>query len=112
VFALAFAGVANGGSFSCPFGKKAACLDYNDKVCSFMARCVGSDAVCFDSYTCDFKGFVCKSDFDDLADQHESLALRFEELSDQARNLLRALDEMQSCVTSAGSLLEAQTCAW
>lgn len=59
-------------SFSCPIGKQAACLDYNDQVCGFMGKCVDSSAKCFNSYTCP-SGFVCQSDYSDLAYKYDSL---------------------------------------
>jgi len=92
-----------GNDFTCPIGKQGACLGYGDKVCSSMAKCVSNDAVCFDSYTCNYKGFTCKSKFDDLATEYDSLVDRY-------NRLLRAQRDLESCVSYASSLEEAQTC--
>jgi hypothetical protein len=38
-----------------------------DQVCdSFAGKCVGRNDSCFSQFTCDYNGFVCKSDYDDL----------------------------------------------
>ena len=94
---LALSGGADAQSFSCPYGKQPSCLDYNDKVCSSMGKCVTNDAVCFESYTCGYDGFVCKSDMESLTKKAKSMALNYDEL----RNCLaRAtdMDEVNSCV--------------
>lgn len=95
--AVMIADYASAQSFSCPYGKQPSCLDYNDKVCSSMAKCVTHDAVCFDSYTCGYDGFVCKSDMESLAKKAKSMASNYDEL----RNCLaRAtdMDEVNTCV--------------
>jgi hypothetical protein len=106
-----------GNEFSCSFGKQGACLDYGDKVCSSMAKCVNNDAICFDSYTCNYKGFICKSKFDDLAEEYDDLlgkckniASEHDELVDQYNSLLRKYKELESCVSYASTLEEAQAC--
>ncbi len=115
---------AFGDSFSCSYGKRGACLDYGDKVCSSYAKCVSSDAVCFDSFTCNFKGFICKSKFNELADEYDSLLIKckniaseHDELVDEYDNLLRKYknaiseyEDLQSCISGASSLEEAQSC--
>ncbi|MHC2298214.1 hypothetical protein [Rhizobium mongolense] len=83
-------------SFSCPIGKNAACLDYNDKVCGFMGMCVDSDAACFRRGTCDLDGFVCKSDLDDLAKKAKSLATDY--------------DGLKTCLMTAVSIEDAKRC--
>jgi hypothetical protein len=90
-------------SFSCPIGKNAACLDYGDKVCSSRGKCVTSDAVCFDSYTCNFKGFVCKSDLDDVVENHDAVVMKYNTLVD-------AIGDVQRCVRDAENVNDAQSC--
>jgi len=111
-------------SFSCPIGKRASCLDYNDKVCSMFAKCVDSDATCFDAYTCGFGGFVCKSKFDDLASDYESLrqtcrsvAYEHDQLVEKYNRMLSELQDAESrrdalarCIMLATSLQQAQMC--
>lgn len=108
---------AYGDTFSCSFGKQPACLDYGDKVCSSRAKCVSNDAVCFESYTCDYKGFVCKSKFDELADEYDGLlnkcrniASEHDELVDDYNELLRKYKDIQICVSYASTLDEARSC--
>lgn len=76
-------------SFSCSFGKQAACLDYGDKICSSMGKCVSDDAVCFDSYTCGFGGFVCKSSLEELADDYDNLR-------DECNNIIDNYNDLRS----------------
>lgn len=120
-------------SFSCPFGKDAACLDYGDKVCSSRGKCVSSDAVCFDSFTCNFKGFVCKSNFDEVVEKHDEIVDKFNELlrerddlterlADTAREnsnnieekerLWSKLSAAESCVRRASTIEEVQSCSF
>ena len=113
-----------GDSFSCSFGKQGACLDYGDKVCSSSAKCVSSDAKCFDSYTCGYGGFVCKSKLDDLASEYDNLlskcktiatehddtAEEYNDLLRKYKNLASEYEDLQSCISSASSLNEAQGC--
>lgn len=124
---------ASAQSFSCPFGKNAACLDYSDKICSTFGKCVDDNAVCFSNYTCDFKGFVCKSALDEVVEQHDDVVQKYntlvrehnsltQELSAKSveneenvqRNskLFRALQDAQSCVQGADTLEEAQRCSF
>ena len=77
---------AYGNSFTCPVGTDAACLDYGDKVCSSFSKCVSDDAVCFDSYTCGYKGFVCKSKYDDLVDEYDDLVRKYNTLLQNYNN--------------------------
>ena len=53
-------------NFSCYGGTRAACLSYSEKL-------VDSNAQCFDSGTCGYKGFVCKSKLDDVIEEYEKL---------------------------------------
>ena len=84
-------------SFSCRMGSQPACLDYGAKVCSSNGKCVTSDAVCFDSYTCNFQGFVCKSDMEELSDKANRIAQGYDDLR---RCLGRAedMDGVADCV--------------
>lgn len=115
---------AYGNNFSCAYGKQGACLDYGDKVCSSFAKCVDSDAVCFNSSTCGYKGFVCKSkldslaaDYDDLLGRcknislsHDDLVDRYNELLSKLRSIASDFGDLQSCVSGATTLAEAQAC--
>lgn len=111
-------------SFSCPHGTQASCLDYNDKVCAFLSKCVSQDAVCFDSYTCDYKGFICKSKYDQivndynnlllenkrLVSSYNSLRVEHQENVDDYNSLLRKHTNAKSCITYANTLEEAKNC--
>lgn len=108
---------AYGDSFSCSYGKKAACLDYGDKVCSSLAKCVSNDAVCFNSYTCDYNGFICKSEYNDLLSKCKNISTEHDDLVDEYNNLLRKYkivvseyEDLQSCVSYASTLDEARDC--
>jgi len=83
------AGSGSAQSFSCPIGKRAACLDYGDKV-------VDSSAQCFNSYTCDFSGFMCKSD-------HDSYVKK-------AKALLETYDGLKACISRAATVEDAKSC--
>lgn len=128
-FVTIVSGGAQGQGFSCAIGKQPACLDYGDKVCNSFAKCVSSDAVCFDSYTCGFEGFVCKSTLDDAieerVDQYNKLVREYNELKDEAVELSEAYTRVRSehedltsevedyvrCVQWAGTIERAQACA-
>ena len=113
-----------GNNFSCPYGKQGACLDYNDKVCSSFAKCVNQNAVCFDAYTCDHRGFICKSKFDNLAADYERVADNYDDLARNCRSLSDEYDalieeherlqrnyrNLSDCVAYANTLQEAQGC--
>lgn len=83
------AGNGSAQSFSCPIGKRAACLDYGDKV-------VDGSAQCFNSYTCDFSGFMCKSD-------HDSYVKK-------AKALLETYDGLKACISRAATVEDAKSC--
>jgi hypothetical protein len=131
LLSVALVGAAQAQNFSCPFGKQGACLDYGDKVCSSFAKCVDQNAVCFNSYTCDFRGFVCKSTLDDVTDEYDSLLQKarslasdyddlrsrydeavdeFDALKDRYDDALRARQVSSDCVQNAADLDEAQQC--
>ena len=88
-------------SFSCSFGTTAACLDYGDKICSSMGKCVSNDAVCFSSFTCGYGGFVCKSTLEDLADDYDKLrnncnniVNEYEDLRDRFNSLVSKFNNL------------------
>lgn len=113
-------------SFSCPYGTRAACLDYGDQVCSSLGKCVDEDAQCFSSYTCNYQGFVCKSDYEAAVDEYNGLLNRFNALTDEYNTLLRRHNEnvddyndllgrhteMTSCLSYADTIEEARNCGW
>ena len=135
---LSAVGSADADNFSCPFGKRGACLDYGDKVCGSFGKCVDDNAVCFASYTCDFRGFVCKSAFDEvvddfnelvrkartlasdydrlvsdhnaLIDEHNDLVDDYESLARKYRDATDARDEFAECVAFSSTLEEARLC--
>lgn len=76
-------------SFSCPIGSKPACLSYGDKV-------VDSDAKCFNGYTCDFNGFMCKSDHDEYVKK--------------AVQLLNAYEGLRDCIVRSSTVEDAKAC--
>ena len=80
-------------AFECYSGRPA-CLQSNDKV-------VSSDAVCFSSGTCGWRGFVCKSDhkklasaYDDLASEYDTLAHQYDVLVSEYNNLVQRYNEL------------------
>ena len=75
-------------NFSCSFGKQAACLDYDDKVCSSFSKCVDQNALCFDQYQCNYDGFTCKSNVTDIATKHDDLVTKYNNLLDEYQNLV------------------------
>ena len=113
-----------GNDFSCSYGKQGACLDYGDKICSSLAKCVSNDAVCFESYTCGLDGFICKSKYDDLSNEYDNLlnkckniATKHDELVDEYNILLNELrsavseyEDLESCVSYSSTLDEAKGC--
>ena len=90
-------------SFSCSFGKTAACLDYGDKVCSSMGKCVSDDAVCFSSFTCGYGGFVCKSTLEDLADDYDELVSDYNNLRNKCNNIV---DDYNDAVSRHSDLVD------
>lgn len=132
ILAVIHLGEASAQSFTCPIGKQPSCLEYNDNICDgYAAKCVKRDAVCFDSYTCDFKGFICKSKFDDAVEEYEDLQKEYNDLVNTA-NLCNAnlssvstslsseeakasrlqadLDRFKNCVESAETVEDAKSC--
>ena len=113
-------------SFSCPYGTQAACLDYGDKVCSSLGKCVDESATCFQAYTCNYQGFVCKSDYEEAVDEYNGLLNRYNSLTNDYNNLLLRHDEnvddynellgrynkLTSCLSYTDTLEEAKNCSW
>jgi len=83
-------------SFSCPFGKQASCLDYGDKVCSSMGKCVDGNATCFQPNTCDYNGFMCVSDHNDYMKK--------------AKTMAESYDDFRHCVATAADMNSVQNC--
>lgn len=96
--------VASAQSFTCGIGRQPSCLDYGDTVCSSLGKCVKSNSICFDSYTCDYNGFVCKSDLTKVVDEYDVVVRKHNHLAD-------AIDDAKRCLNWASSLEEAQECA-
>ena len=95
--------------FSCSMGQPA-CLDYGAVVCKSMAKCVGRDAICFDSYECDYEGFVCKSKMDDVVDEYDVLLKKAKGLQSSLISADDELSRLKACVGYATTLQEAQNC--
>ncbi|MFT4160916.1 hypothetical protein [Shinella sp.] len=83
-------------SFTCNWGKEAACLDYGAKVCSQFGKCVDENAVCFKKSTCDYNGFMCTSDHEEYAKKAKAMAANY--------------DDFRSCVTRASDMDDVATC--
>jgi len=108
---------SNAQSFSCSIGTDPACLDYGAKVCKSFAKCVDQNAVCFDTFTCDYKGFICKSKLYDVVDLYESLEVKYNILVDDYNKLLHTsqtveeeYEAFKACLDSAEDLSDAQAC--
>jgi len=125
-------------NFSCRIGTQPACLDYGDKVCSSMGKCVDNSSACFDEYQCNYEGFTCKSnvtecvedhdrlvekynsllsDNNDLIDSYNALLSRNSELVtshndllDDAKKLAMKYDDLNDCLTYANTMDDVQSC--
>jgi len=82
--------------FSCEAGFEPACQSYGSKSCSSSAKCVASNAVCFDYNTCDFKGLVCKSGYDNLQSDYTYLDLKYSTLSEECKEVAKRSDDLVS----------------
>jgi len=107
---LAFNVYASGNTLHCASSKKLVCLGYGDKV-------VGDNAVCFDRFECSQEGFVCKSELDGMAAEHEQLLGKHNELVNTYNELLSAhestvtgYERFERCVSVASTLEDAKTC--
>jgi len=126
-------GVAAQQHFSCSWGDRGACLGYGETVCSSSGKCVSSDAVCFDSYQCNYEGFTCKSnvtecvdsynrlladnndlvaEFNDLLDKNRTVAIALKTVTAERDGLEENLYDIQSCLSRATTLDDAQSCRW
>lgn len=115
---------AYGNNFSCPYGTEGACINYGDKICSSLSKCVDSNATCFDANTCGYKGFVCKSQLDDLAyeyddlltnckkvaQEHDSIVNNYNQLLLQFQILESEYEDLVNCIYTADSLEDAEYC--
>ena len=124
---LSFAAPASAQSFSCRIGTNPACLDYGDTSCSSLGKCVDNNAMCFDRYQCDYRGFTCRSNLEECADEHDALITRHNRLVDEYNELLEMSRDLESqltrarrvivdmalsqeCVLGATTLEDAQSC--
>jgi hypothetical protein len=108
---LLSAGAADAQSFSCPFGREPACLDYGDQV-------VDQSAACFDSFQCDYEGFTCKSnvtactaDYEALLKKHDSLVDDYNALLDASQATEAALRGLRDCLYLASTTEDVRRCA-
>lgn len=119
-----FSSHAYGSSFSCPYGKRAACLGYGEGTCPSNAKCVKNNAICFESNTCGYGGFVCESELDDLASEYDdllddckSIANDHDDLVDKYNRLLRKYEstvsdyqDIEFCINRATTVDEVKSC--
>lgn len=117
VLALISSAPADAQNFSCRIGTTPACLDYGDKVCSSMGKCVDANAACFDSYQCGYEGFTCRSNvtecadkYDRLLSEHNDLVSEYNDLLARAKRAQSNADDAERCVRWATTLDEAQGC--
>ena len=124
--------------FSCSYGDRGACLGFGETVCSSSGMCVDENSACFNKYQCDYEGFTCKSnvtecvdDYNQLLGDHNELVRKYNTLLDDHRDLLTThndlvddhnsnlvvirqlkagLEDVETCLTYASSLDEAQNC--
>lgn len=108
LFAIALipTGTAAQQNFSCSWGDRGACLGYGETVCSSSGRCVSQDAVCFDSYQCNYEGFTCKSHLTECAEEIDDLRDKFNSLVDDYNDILGDNRELQTSLRSAREELE------
>lgn len=92
---------SSGQSFSC-FGKRAACLDFNDKI-------VNQNSTCFSNYTCGVNGFVCKDKFDSIFREYNELVGSYNDILSKNKKLVtlsqELIDENQRLVNDYNDLL-------
>ncbi len=120
-------------NFSCSWGDRGACLGYGDTVCSSSGKCVDANASCFNTYQCNYEGFTCKSNVTECVDEynrvladHNDLVAKYNDLLDESRvvaialktvtlerdDLEESLNNLQSCLSHAETLDDAQSCRW
>jgi hypothetical protein len=96
----------NAQSFSCPIGKTPACLDPGANVCTGTAKCVANNAVCFNSRSCDSKGFVCKSRLDESSDSTKRTTKKYNLLMNEKDGLLAEIAKMKVEIASLNTKIE------
>lgn len=85
---LSMATPVMGQSYSCNMGTRPTCLGFGETVCSSSGKCVNQNAVCFDSFQCDYRGFTCSSSVVECMDRHERLLRDHNTLVDEYNDLL------------------------
>lgn len=124
---------ANAQNFSCSYGDRPSCLGFGETVCSSFGKCVKDNAICFDSYTCNYEGFTCKSNLTDLGDEYDDLVRRFNnllskndnlvfeynsllakhnDLVDDYNDVLNDKNDLRDCLLYSSNIDEAQTCLY
>lgn len=97
--------------FTCPDDVTPVCLDKGDTVCPATARCVDSNAVCFDSFPCDAgEGFVCESRYDAMMNDYREAAKEHDALARQNVELREQRLAWKNCVLNASTLPDARKC--
>jgi len=97
--------------FTCPEGSKISCLDAGDTVCPASARCVDTNALCFDQFPCDAReGFVCESKYDAIMKDCKATAEEHNALAKQSVALREQRLAQKNCVLNAATLAEARKC--
>ena len=97
-------------NFSCPVGMEGACLDYSEKVCPTSGKCVDYESVCFEPSQCDSKGFVCKSNLDELSAECDRAIQDRQNQGQQTDELFSILKRVESCVSNSKTLRDAHSC--
>lgn len=99
-----------GDTVYCEGNKQMMCLGFEQKI-------VDNNAVCFEPFTCSQEGFVCKSELNDLADEHEALLAKHNDLANTYNELLNEynsnvadFEETQRCLLAASTLEDAKGC--
>ena len=68
------------------------------------------DSVCFNSSTCSYDGFVCKSEYNDVARKLNNVASEYDDLVHKYNSLLSKKKSLIDCVAYASSLAAAKLC--
>jgi hypothetical protein len=101
---------AYGETYYCDGGKQLKCLGFEQKI-------VPRNSVCLDPLECDQRGFVCKSELDELTGEYASVQRQYKDLADTHNQLIEAYDnsktayeDLQRCITEASTLDAAKAC--
>ncbi|MGQ2950756.1 MAG: hypothetical protein ACT6RN_10620 [Agrobacterium sp.] len=97
-------------SFSCSWGKEAACLDFGAKVCSQFGKCVDENTTCFKKSTCDFDGFMCVSDHNDYVTKAKAMARDYDDYVTKAKTMASNYDDLRTCISRASDMDAVQSC--